>query len=120
VNAAALAPMAVKPNRQRQGVGTQLITEGLARMRGMLIEAVFVLGHKGYYPRFGFSDGQTRKLSSPFPGMAQFMALELAPNSLAGEKGTVTYPAPFGLSNQSNRSTMSQRLPREWWLSPEA
>jgi putative acetyltransferase len=120
VNAVALAPMAVRPTHQRKGVGSQLIAKGLELLKERLIEAVFVLGHKGYYPRFGFSAEHTRKLDSPFHGIAQFMALELVPHSLAGKKGTVIFPPPFGLTNLAQRSTMSQRLPRAKWLSPEA
>ena len=48
VNAAALAPMAVKPNHQRQGVGTKLIQAGLAKLREKPIDAVLVVGHKAY------------------------------------------------------------------------
>jgi putative acetyltransferase len=120
VNAAALAPMAVKPNHQRHGVGTKLIEEGLARLREKPVEAVLVVGHKAYYPRFGFSPNETRKLTSPFQGMAQFMALELKSGALAGEKGTVNYPEPFGLSNPASRATMTQLLPRAQRLAPEA
>jgi len=120
VNAAALAPMAVKPNHQRQGVGTKLIQAGLAKLREKPIDAVLVVGHKAYYPKFGFSAEHTRKLMSPFQGMAQFMALELKPGVLAGQKGTVNYPAPFGLSNQIGRATMSQLLPQAQRLAPEA
>jgi putative acetyltransferase len=55
-------------------------------------------GHKGYYPRFGFSAALARPLEAPFSGDA-FMALELAPDALRGEKGRVTYPPAFGVTN---------------------
>ena len=96
VAAMALAPMAVRPDRQRQGVGTALVHEGLARVRTAGREAVIVLGHPQYYPRFGFSAAMARKLRSPFPGEA-FMALELVPGALAGASGSVRYPAAFGI-----------------------
>jgi len=97
VNAAALAPMAVKPERQRQGIGSQLVIEGLARISRKQVEAVIVLGHTSYYPRFGFTAILTQKLESPFRGKAGFMALELVAGALSGRAGVVKYPKAFGL-----------------------
>lgn len=94
VKALALAPMAVVPVRQRQGIGARLIGESLTRLERGDYEAVIVLGHESYYPRFGFSAELARKLDSPFKGDA-FMALELKQGALQGEQGSVTYPAAF-------------------------
>jgi len=94
IKALALAPMAVVPMRQRQGIGARLIGESLARLGRGGYEAVFVLGHEDYYPQFGFSAELAQKLASPFKGDA-FMAMELKPGALQGEKGAVTYPAAF-------------------------
>jgi putative acetyltransferase len=49
-----LAPLAVTPKYQRQGVGGILIRAGIEKLRDMGSQAVFVLGHKEYYPRYGF------------------------------------------------------------------
>lgn len=49
-----LAPLAVKPAYQRQGIGGLLIKEGLRLLQLMGSEIVFVLGHKEYYPKYGF------------------------------------------------------------------
>lgn len=98
VRALALAPMAVVPVRQKQGIGTRLLQEGLARLGRSEYEAIMVLGHETYYPRFGFSAELARKLASPFDTDA-FMALELKPNALQGEKGSVTYSPAFGLGD---------------------
>ncbi len=117
--AAALAPMAVRPTHQRKGIGSLLVAKGIEEMKKRLIEVVVVLGHKNYYPRFGFNAEPLRKLTSPFPGMAQFMALELVPGVLTGKKGFVRYPAAFGLNNQPDLTTMSQRLPRSQRLAAE-
>jgi hypothetical protein len=65
-------------------------------LRGRGEHIVLVLGHPGYYPRFGFSSDRARALASPFPVDA-FMALELLPGALDGIRGTVRYPAAFGL-----------------------
>lgn len=96
VRAVALAPMAVDPQRQSAGVGTALVRAGLACLARDGVEAVIVLGHPAYYPRFGFSAALAAKLASPFPGEA-FMALELAAGALRGEAGQVRYPATFGI-----------------------
>lgn len=95
VKALALAPMAVAPGRQRQGLGGALIRAALrlARERGW--EAVVVLGHPDYYPRFGFSAALAQHLRAPFSGPA-FMALELVPGALQGGAGRVVYPPAFG------------------------
>lgn len=96
VRALALAPMAVRPEFQKQGTGGRLVAAALREARAAGAEAVIVLGHPGYYPRFGFSAALARKLASPFAGAA-FMALELVPRALAGRRGSVSYPAAFGL-----------------------
>ena len=90
---AALAPVAVLPDQQRRGIGSALIRLGLARCRAAGFDAVVVLGHPDYYPRFGFTAGLAERLRAPFSGPA-FMALELVPGVL--EQGAcVRYPAPF-------------------------
>ena len=49
-----LAPLAVKPKHQRQGIGGVLINEGLKKLKAIGAEMVFVLGHESYYPKYGF------------------------------------------------------------------
>ena len=98
VPALALAPMAVRPDRQRRGIGSVLVRAGLSLARVRDWRAVIVLGHQKYYPRFGFSAALARPLEAPFSGDA-FMALELEPGALRGEKGRVTYPPAFGVTN---------------------
>lgn len=48
------APPAVIPASQKKGVGGALIRSGLQKLRELDSELVFVLGHKDYYPAFGF------------------------------------------------------------------
>lgn len=95
VNAVALAPLAVVPERQRQGIGSMLVRNGLDTCRDTGESIVIVVGHPHYYSRFGFSADAARTLSSPYSGDA-FMALELVPGALAGLAGEVRYPAAFG------------------------
>jgi putative acetyltransferase len=63
--AALLAPLAIAPEVQRQGLGTRLIREGLSHLRGLGIRQVFVLGDPGYYRRFGFVP--ERRVMPPYP-----------------------------------------------------
>ena len=51
---AGLAPMAVLPEHQKQGIGSLLVREGLEQCRGIGMRWIVVLGHADYYPRFGF------------------------------------------------------------------
>ena len=96
VPAVALAPVAVLPEHQRKGIGGQLIARGLDLLRGQGERVVIVLGHPSYYPRFGFSTEKAALLEAPFPREA-FMAMELVDGSLAGLRGRVVYPPPFGV-----------------------
>ena len=68
LDAVSLAPMAVLPEFQRQGIGAQLIQEGLRACAARGERIVIVLGHPDYYPRFGFSAKAAELLASPFSG----------------------------------------------------
>ena len=98
VSAVALAPVAVLPNHQRRGIGGRMIRYGLDWLRGRGEKIVIVVGHRDYYPRFGFSHEIARTLESPFSGES-FMAMELSPGALDGVHGWVKYPAAFGLED---------------------
>jgi putative acetyltransferase len=95
VAALALAPMAVAPERQRQGVGSALLTEALRGCRARAERIVIVVGHVDFYPRFGFSRARAAGLDSEFQCEA-FMALELEPGALNGVSGRVEYAPAFG------------------------
>ena len=97
VDSVSLAPIAVVPAHQRQGIGSKLVETGLAACRTKGHEIVFVLGHPEFYPRFGFSAAIVRPLENPFGDGEAWMAMELVPDTLAGIEGRVEYPPPFGL-----------------------
>ena len=86
--AVALAPVAVLPEHQRRGAGSQLIRSGLELLRDRAETIVLVLGWPDYYPRFGFSTQLASAIEHPFPPEA-FMALELHPGALRNVRGRV-------------------------------
>ncbi|MBI2565463.1 MAG: N-acetyltransferase [Candidatus Schekmanbacteria bacterium] len=95
-SALGLGPVAVAPDRQRQGIGKLLVTAGLAACRRAHGDIVVVLGHPEYYPRFGFRPAAAAGLRLPFPvPEPAFMVLELTPGSLARCQGVVSYAPDF-------------------------
>jgi putative acetyltransferase len=95
VPALALAPMAVLPECQNQGIGSGLVRRGLEVCQEQGHRIVVVVGHPHFYQRFGFSSKLAAYLESPYSGRESFMAVELAPGALDGVMGRVQYPSPF-------------------------
>jgi len=96
IPALALAPMAVHPDFQNQGIGSALVRRGLEICRDLGHNVVVVIGHPDYYPRFGFTSARALGLETPFPVPDEaFLAIELVPGSLHGVKGSVVYPPAF-------------------------
>jgi putative acetyltransferase len=92
---AALAPLAVRPDRQGSGLGSALVRSGLESAAQFGAFGVLVLGHPAYYPRFGFSTAAAGTVTAPFSGRPAFMALALGEGAFDGPL-TVAYPDAFG------------------------
>ncbi len=91
-----LAPMAVIPSCQRNGIGSALVRAGLDQCRQLGYGAVVVLGHPEYYPRFGFTPAGQFGLRSEYDVPEEvFVALELDAGFLSGASGTVKYDPAF-------------------------
>ena len=91
-----LAPMAVAPAWQRQGIGSRLVRKGLKRCKLLDYGAVVVLGHPDYYPRFGFHRAAPLGIACEYAAPPEaFMLLELQDHYLRGVSGTVRYHAAF-------------------------
>jgi putative acetyltransferase len=91
-----LGPMAVRPEHQGRGVGSALARAGLEACRRAAHFVIVVVGHPGYYQRFGFRPAAAlglRFCSAEFD--AAFMVAELTPGALAGRSGWVEYLPPF-------------------------
>jgi len=96
LKAVGLGPMAVLPELQRRGTGSLLVKQGLEDCRRAGIQAVVVLGHPDYYPRFGFHRASTWGLRCEFEAPDEaFMALELTPDVLSGNAGVIRYHPAF-------------------------
>ena len=67
VAVAILAPLSVHPEFQNLGIGGRLIEEGLRQLKSAGVKLVFVLGHPGYYPRYGFSPAGALGFEAPYP-----------------------------------------------------
>jgi len=91
-----LGPVAVEPKQQRKGVGSALVTAGLERCKELGFGAAVVLGHKGYYPRFGFTPSIQYGIECEYDVPPEvFMLLELQPGYLQGAQGIIHYHPAF-------------------------
>ena len=94
--AVGLAPMAVLPEWQNQGVGSLLVQAGLDQCRRNDYSAVVVLGHPNYYPRFGFVPASRFGIRSEYDVPDEvFMAIELKAGALNGHSGLARYQPEF-------------------------
>jgi putative acetyltransferase len=92
-----LGPMAVRPDHQRLGVGSQLVRAGLHACGAAGYAGAVVVGHPAYYPRFGFVAGDTKGLRCEYAVPREaFMVLELVPGTFEGAAGVVKYRPEFG------------------------
>lgn len=91
-----LAPMAVLPELQREGLGSALVRAGLDACRDAGADAVFVLGHPDYYPRFGFTPAADLGLASEYDVPREaFMVVEIRAGALDDVSGVAQYHPAF-------------------------
>lgn len=92
----ALAPVAVLPRFQGQGMGSQLIEQAHQQATELGFRSVVVLGHKAYYPRFGYQQADAFGITLPFDVPSEYvMVKELCPAGLKGVSGMVVYDDAF-------------------------
>jgi putative acetyltransferase len=94
--AVGLAPMAVLPNYQGHGIGKALVQTGLEQLKQAGHGLVVVLGHKNYYPRFGFRPARPLGIEyqTGIPD-EYFLVAELLPGALSGVHGQVHFQPEF-------------------------
>jgi len=93
---ALLAPLAVAPERQRQGIGSALIGEGLRRLKIDGAKQVCVLGDPAYYGRHGFRSDDGVK--PPYPLAHEWREAWQAIRLRDGEprlRGVLSVPRPW-------------------------
>ena len=88
-----LAPLAIVPETQKQGIGGQLIQKGLELLSIVGIDLVFVLGHPEYYPRYGFKPAGVLGFEAPYPipdkHAEAWMVQALRPNVIGSVSGKI-------------------------------
>lgn len=95
ITAVGLAPLAVAPELQRQGIGSRLARTGVAEMRRRGYDAVFVYGSTVYYPRFGFEPTVGRNITCPDLSMGHLQVIEMWEGAIGPTPLTVRYAEEF-------------------------
>jgi putative acetyltransferase len=76
LDALGLAPVAVVPDRQREGIGSALVEAAVREAKSAGTQMLFLLGEPGFYGRFGFTAVAAKRFDSPYAG-PYFQALPL-------------------------------------------
>ena len=93
---AALGPMAVLPQCQREGIGTKLIEAGNRKLKDDGCPFIIVVGHADYYPRFGFKPASEHGIKCEWDVPDNvFMLLVLDQAKMAGVAGLAKYRPEF-------------------------
>ena len=91
-----LAPMAVMPELQGKGIGSELVKAGLDMCNNLGVGAIVVLGHPEFYPRFGFKPSTDFGIGCEYKVPREvFMLKELLPGYLKGKSGIIRYHEAF-------------------------
>lgn len=92
----ALAPVSVHPDFQSMGIGARLIESAHNKAIELGYKSIILLGHKNYYPRFGYKQTSYYGIKLPFEVPDEnCMAIELVRNGLENISGMVEYPREF-------------------------
>lgn len=96
VTGAAIGPMAVLPDQQGRSIGSRLVEAGNQKVKDAGWPFIVVLGHAGFYPRFGFRPASSLGIKCEWdvPDEA-FMALILDREKMQGVSGLAKYRHEF-------------------------
>lgn len=96
ITSLALAPVAVLPAFQKNGIGGRLIEEAHRIAKELSYQSVILLGHENYYPKFGYRLLNEFNITLPFEAPKEnCMAIELVNDALKNKEGKVIYPKQF-------------------------
>ena len=95
LNCLGIAPVAVTPELQGRDIGGRLMRYVIEHATGSGIDALFLLGHTSYYPRFGFAPAY---IGNEYGATDAFMSLELRAGCLDGVDATAKYVSEFAES----------------------
>ena len=91
-----VAPLSVLPDYQREGIGSLLMREAHKRASELGYKGALLIGHKEYYPRFGYKKASLYGIQFPFEAPDDCcMAIELKEGGLQGIHGMVHYSSAF-------------------------
>ncbi|MBD3208596.1 MAG: GNAT family N-acetyltransferase [Candidatus Nealsonbacteria bacterium] len=93
-----LAPIAVLPEFQKQGIGSLLVKKGLHKSQTLGYDIVALIGYPGFFSRFGFSPARSKGLELSLKGdipEESFMVYELKKGVLGDVEGIVDFPLYF-------------------------
>jgi putative acetyltransferase len=92
-----LAPLAVLPEFQRQGIGSLLVNKGIDLADEQGEPLIIVLGDPAFYSRFGFMPASRFAISCPFPGAEDAFMVKPLSNFSPDLHGKVIYPEAFAV-----------------------
>ncbi|MBD2501295.1 GNAT family N-acetyltransferase [Anabaena azotica] len=95
LKALSLAPIAVHPQFQKQGIGSALIQAGLTKAEARGESLVIVLGDPQFYSRFGFIPSINYGIASPFPVPDEVFMVKPLQSYQTKYQGKVIYPPAF-------------------------
>lgn len=91
-----LAPLAVAPEVQNIGIGSELVNRGISLCSEAGVDAIVVVGHAHFFPDFGFKPGVHYGIDCEYDVPEDvFMLNELNEGSLSDKKGVIFYHPAF-------------------------
>lgn len=92
INGLGLAPMAVRPDHQRTGIGTRLANTAIKQIKNTNCPFIIVLGHPEYYRRFGFESAVRYGITSEWDVPVEaFMIMILNEQPMRNSSGVAKY-----------------------------